>query len=93
MSKSRMKSLVVAALILSALLCSSSFAQESQAANSSRKRLSDETARLLLERKSVDATQSWEKWIKSFESGYTDKSGEFFGGTEILHLIGHKGSR
>lgn len=56
-------------------------------------RLSDETARLLLERKSVDATQAGEKWTKSFEAGYTDKSGEFFGGTEILHLIGHKGSR
>jgi hypothetical protein len=31
-------------------------------------------------------------WVKSFQAGYTDRNGRYVGGSEILHLAGHKGS-
>ena len=31
------------------------------------------------------------KWIQSYNSGYIDKKGKFAGGSEIMHLVSHKG--
>ena len=30
-------------------------------------------------------------WVQSYQAGYTDSSGHYAGGSEILHLVGHKG--
>ena len=30
-------------------------------------------------------------WIQSYNSGYIDKKGKFAGGSEIMHLVSHKG--
>ena len=30
-------------------------------------------------------------WVQSYRAGYTDRSGRYAGGSEILHLVGHKG--
>ena len=30
-------------------------------------------------------------WTQSYKAGYTDKSGKYAGGSEIMHLVGHKG--
>lgn len=29
--------------------------------------------------------------MQSYKAGYTDRSGNYAGGSEILHLVGHKG--
>ena len=30
-------------------------------------------------------------WVQSYNSGYIDKKGKFAGGSEIMHLVSHKG--
>jgi poly(A) polymerase len=30
-------------------------------------------------------------WVQSYKAGYRDSSGHYAGGSEILHLVGHKG--
>jgi hypothetical protein len=30
-------------------------------------------------------------WTRSYDAGYTDRSGAYAGGSEIMHLVPHKG--
>ena len=39
----------------------------------------------------VGSSVAQNKWIQSYNSGYTDKKGKFAGGSEIMHLVSHKG--
>lgn len=31
------------------------------------------------------------RWVQSYDAGYTDKDGAYAGGSEIMHLVAHKG--
>ena len=40
---------------------------------------------------SIGSSVAQNKWIQSYNSGYIDKKGNFAGGSEIMHLVSHKG--
>lgn len=39
----------------------------------------------------VDSFAQELKWTQTYGAGYTDKSGSFAGGSEIMHIVSHKG--
>ena len=40
----------------------------------------------------IAAAPGWAtSWKQSYKSGYTDKNGHFCGGSEIMHIVAHKG--
>ena len=39
----------------------------------------------------IDGSNADEGWNQSYSAGYTDEEGAFAGGSEIMHLISHKG--
>ncbi|KPK65920.1 MAG: hypothetical protein AMK73_01525 [Planctomycetes bacterium SM23_32] len=53
------------------------------------------TAAVVAGMASVDARDGAEAvqpgWERSYEAGYTDSRGHYAGGSEVLHLVGHKG--
>ena len=42
-------------------------------------------------RASGDETSGQAQWIQSYDAGYLDEKGAYAGGSEIMHLVSHKG--
>ena len=40
---------------------------------------------------SVRADEAEARWVQSYDAGYTDRNGAHAGGSEIMHLVSHKG--
>ena len=40
---------------------------------------------------SVRANEGEARWVQSYDAGYTDRNGAHAGGSEIMHLVPHKG--
>jgi len=39
----------------------------------------------------LEANQPRDTWVRSFAAGKKDSNGQFLGGSEVHHIVGHKG--